>query len=116
MKKQLIVGVISLLSFSFIHAQDEPEEELKKGFKKENLFTGGSVSLSFGNNSFLIGGTPVFGYSLTKWLDAGLAVNFNYTSYRDYLQFDDRLRQTIYGGGAFTRIYPVRFFICTGTA
>lgn len=109
MKKQLIVGVISLLSLSFIHAQDEPEEELKKGFKKENLFTGGSVSLSFGNNSFLIGGTPVFGYSLTKWLDAGLSANFNYTSYRDYLQFDDRLRQTIYGPGAFVKIYPVRF-------
>ncbi|MBA2500992.1 MAG: hypothetical protein H0V30_14815 [Chitinophagaceae bacterium] len=108
MKKQLIVGVISLLSFSMLHAQDENDEE-QKGFKKENLFTGGSVSLSFGNNTFLIGGTPVFGYSLTKWIDAGIAVNFNYTSYRDYQLFNDRLRQTIYGGGVFTRIYPVRF-------
>lgn len=108
MKKQLIVGVISLLSFSMLHAQDESDEE-QKGFKKQNLFTGGSVSLSFGNNTFLIGGTPVFGYSLTKWIDAGVAVNFNYTSYRDYQLFNDRLRQTIYGGGVFTRIYPVRF-------
>ena len=109
MKKQLGIIVISLLSFTFIHAQDEPAEEVDRGFKKENLFTGGSVSLSFGNNTFLIGGTPVFGYSLTRWLDAGLSVNFNYTSYRDYIQYDDRLRQTIYGPGAFVKIYPVRF-------
>ena len=61
---------------------------------KETLFTGGSVSLAFYNNTFLIGASPVFGSSVTNWLDAGLVVNYNYTSYRDYQVFDDRLRQT----------------------
>jgi hypothetical protein len=91
------------------HAQDSTESEVQRGFKKENLFTGGSISLSFFNNSFLVGGNPVFGYSLARWVDLGLVFNYNYTSFRDYYAVDDKLRQTVYGGGVFTRLFPVRF-------
>lgn len=74
------------------------------------MFTGGSVSLTFFNNTFLIGGSPVLGYSLTNWADAGIVVNFNYTSYRDYGGIiNDKLRQYVYGGGAFVKLYPVNF-------
>lgn len=111
--KVLSVLLLALVLSDFAAAQD-PEET--KGFKKENLFTGGSVSLVFFNNTFLVGGSPVFGYSVTKWLDAGLVANYNYTSYRDVQVFDDRLRQTIYGGGAFTRLYPVRFLFLQAQA
>lgn len=93
-------------------AQEEPEnkdEAERKGFKKENLFTGGSISLAFSNNSFLVGGNPVFGYSLTRWADLGLVFNYTYTSYRDYWTYGDKLRQSVYGGGVFTRLFPVRF-------
>ncbi len=90
------------------------DSTLQRGFKKENLFTGGSISLSFGNNSFQAGVNPHLGYSLTRWLDAGIVVNYIYTSYRDYRVFDDKLRQTMYGGGVFTRIYPVRFLFAQG--
>jgi hypothetical protein len=103
-----ILFLLILLSTHNVFAQDKDEEE-KKGFKKEKLFTGGSISLSFFNNSFLIGVSPVFGYSLTRWADIGLVGNYNYTSYRDYYALNDRLRQSIYGGGIFTRLYPVRF-------
>jgi hypothetical protein len=103
-----ILFLLILLSTYNVFAQDKDEEE-KKGFKKEKLFTGGSISLSFFNNSFLIGVSPVFGYSLTRWADIGLVGNYNYTSYRDYYALNDRLRQSIYGGGIFTRLYPVRF-------
>ena len=109
MKK--IILSICLLSFStcFLYAQDKDEDE-KKGFKKENLFTGGSVSLAFYNNTFLIGASPVFGYSLGNWGDAGIVVNYSYTSYRDYnFILNDKLRQSVYGGGAFVKLYPVRF-------
>ncbi len=106
--KKITLVIAACLAFSFLHAQDE-EQEIKKGFKKENLFTGGSVSLSFFNNTFLIGVNPVLGYSLTKWADVGIAINYTYTSFRDYQQFDDRLRQSVYGGGVFTRLFPVRF-------
>lgn len=109
-KKGLIIFFICLTSVS-LFAQDREGDESEKGFKKENLFTGGSISLAFYNNTFLVGGSPVFGYSLTNWADLGLVVNYNYTSYRDvsYYGSNDKLRQSVYGGGSFIRIYPVRF-------
>jgi len=109
MKKIILSLFVLSLSASSLFAQKEVDEEEKKGFNKENLFTGGSVSLAFYNNTFLIGASPVFGYSLAKWLDAGIVINYNYTSYRDVSTFDDRLRQKVYGGGAFMKLYPVRF-------
>ena len=35
------------LSIVSVHAQDDEGEDNEKGFKKENLFTGGSITLSF---------------------------------------------------------------------
>ncbi len=110
MKTKLVSLVfLGTLLSSGAFAQEEEEAAEKKGFKKENLFTGGSISLAFYNNTFLIGGSPVFGYSLTNWADVGIVVNYTYTSYRDVYIFDDRLRQKVYGGGLFTRLFPVRF-------
>lgn len=106
MKKTLLI--LSLLCAAICSFAQKDEEKEKKTFK-ENLFTGGSVSLAFYNNTFLVGASPVFGYSLTNWIDAGVVVNYNYTSYRDVNEFNDRLRQTVYGAGVFTKIYPVRF-------
>ncbi len=103
-------GLFSLLLFcSIITAKAQYEESEKKGFNKENLFSGGSLSLSFFNNTFLIGASPVLGYKIANFIDAGIVVNYQYISIRDYTVFDDRLRQSIYGGGLFTRLYPVNF-------
>lgn len=109
MKKAILLTTSLCLVVSFLFAQDKEEEE-KKGFKKENLFTGGSISLAFYNNTFLVGGNPVFGYNLGNWGDLGLVGNYTYTSYRDFDGiFDNKLRQSIYGGGLFLKLYPVRF-------
>lgn len=108
MKKIFIL--IALVSLSYASIAQKEDEEKKGGFKKENLFTGGSVSLAFYNNTFLVGGSPVLGYSLANWADAGMVVNYNYTSYRDYNDVpNDKLRQYVYGGGVFAKLYPVRF-------
>src|SRR2546426_821130 len=111
MKRSVII--LALLGSICTWAQKEKEKDKEKEKEerswKENLFTGGSISLAFYNNTFLIGGNPVLGYSLTKWLDAGIVVNYTYTSYRDYSQPGDKLRQTVDGGGAFLKLYPVRF-------
>ena len=90
-------------------AQDEEAEQKESNLKR--LFTGGSISLAFGSNSFLVGGSPVFCYSLADWVDAGIVVNYNYTSYRDisYWDSNDKLRQSVYGGGGFVKLFPVRF-------
>jgi hypothetical protein len=104
-------GMLIICFFFTAMAVSAQDEEEKKGFKKENLFTGGSISLAFYNNTFLIGASPVFGYSLAKWVDLGLVFNYNYTAYRDvsYAGADDKLHQSVYGGGSFLRLYPVRF-------
>lgn len=110
MKKSVLLFLLAAGVSSAVFAQEEKKEEERRGFKKENLFTGGSISIGFSNIYFTIGGNPEFGYSVARWLDAGIIANYNYTSYRDYNGVpNDKLRQTIYGGGVFTRIYPVRF-------
>src|SRR5690606_8072315 len=105
--RKLASALIALvLATGFVNAQDEEGE---KRLFKENLFTGGSISLAFYNNTFLVGGSPVLGYSLTNWADIGVVFNYSYTSHRDVYYFDDRLRQTVYGAGGFVKLYPVRF-------
>jgi hypothetical protein len=125
MKKLILLVCLFSVTSSLLYAQRMPQrredkeddKKEEKGFKKENLFTGGSISLAFYNNTFLVGGSPVFGYSIAKWIDAGVVVNYNYTSYRDYnFVFNDKLRQTVYGVGAFTKIYPVRFLFLQAQA
>lgn len=93
-----------------VFAQEKPVEE-KRDWKL-NLFTGGTVSLGFFNNTFLIGANPVIGYSLTNWADAGVQINYTYNAVRSYDYngvIRSRLRETIFGGGPFLRLYPVRF-------
>jgi hypothetical protein len=108
--------IMSFLTFSLfitaVMAQDKEEKE--KGFKKENLFTGGSVTVSFFNKQTILGANPVFGYKLSDWADAGLAFNFLYNGARDYSRFDDKIRQTVWGPGAFVRLYPVKFLFVQG--
>ena len=110
--KKLFLIITFLLAIHFVMAQDKEEKE--KGFKKENLFTGGSVTVSFFNGSTILGANPIFGYKLADFIDGGAVVNFIYSSQRDYLEFDDKVKQTVYGGGLFTRIYPVNFLFIQG--
>jgi hypothetical protein len=112
MKKKLLGTFLLMVAVIAVNAQDE--EERDGGFKKENLFTGGSVTLSFFNGQTVLGANPVFGYRLSDWADAGISVNYVYNSSRDYYEFDDKLRQTVFGPGVFARLYPVKFLFVQG--
>ena len=112
MKKIVLTTGFFLILANIIFAQDEEEKE--KGFKKENLFVGGSVTLSFFNGQTIVGGNPMFGYMLADWVDAGLSFNFIYNGARDYYQFNDKIRQTVYGPGVFARLYPIKFLFVQG--
>src|SRR6202022_1026219 len=81
------------------------------GFLKENLFLGGSLSLGYGSYDFKVGANPEIGYSLNKWLDAGVVVNINYSSERadPYYNYNVRYRSFNYGGGLFGRVWPLPF-------
>ncbi len=110
--KKIVFLLAFVITSNLLFAQKDDEAE--KGFKKENLFTGGSITLSFFNGGTIIGANPIFGYKIANWLDAGVAVNFVSSTQRDYLQFDDKVKQTVYGGGIFTRVYPVNFLFLQG--
>ena len=104
--KSKVIALLLVASIISLHSEAQDEEE-RSGFKKENLFTGGSVTASFGRGVTILGVNPVFGYKIANWVDAGLVFNLTYTGVRDYQQFDDKLKQTVKGGGLFTRLYPV---------
>ncbi|MBU6307046.1 MAG: hypothetical protein KGO46_03185 [Bacteroidetes bacterium] len=107
-----------LLSTLFLFVLAGPawsQNEKEPGDWKKNLFTGGSVSFGIFNNTFLIGANPVFGYSLTDFADVALQVNYSYNSIRDYNGiFNNKLRQSTYGGGGWLRLYPVRSIFLQG--
>ncbi len=112
MKKLLFCLVIFGTTLSTF-AQDEVNEQTGK-FKKENIFIGGGIGLGIGgwSGGFNVGANPEIGYSITKWLDAGISTNINYFSFRAEVNNGIRQRSLNYGGGIFTRIYPVGgFFI-----
>ena len=109
MKKTVVMLTTLTLLFFAAFAQDETPVEKEAFFKKENLFTGGTLNLSFGNNTTSLGISPYFGYSLNKYIDIAGSVGVNYFTQRDYKVVDDKLRQTILTPGAFVRLFPVKF-------
>lgn len=111
--RNILIVAFSFFVFTANAQSDKKDEKRDHGFKKENLFTGGSANLGFSNYSTVIGLTPQFGYSLTNWADAGITINVNYSSQRDYLEYGDKIRQTIYGPGAFVRLFPVKFLFAS---
>src|SRR5665213_53738 len=113
MKKIIVVLFVALSFHAFAQQDEEKKDEPKGGFKKEKLFTGGSATAGFSSYSTILGITPQFGYSLTNWADAGIVFNLNYSSQRDYINYGDKLRQTVYGPGAFVRLFPVNFLFST---
>lgn len=110
MKKIVLMGMMSMIAI-YAKAQEPVvvEEEKKGGFKAENLFTGGSLNLSFFNGTTVLGVSPYFGYSINRFVDVAVSGNLNYTSQRDNTVVGDKLRQTVYGPGAFVRLFPVDF-------
>ena len=112
MKKIVLSVLLFAVSVVSVNAQDEEEE--KGGFKKQNLFTGGSLTVSFFTGQTVLGALPHFGYKITNWLDAGISINWQYAGAKDRLQFNDKIRQTTIGPGVFTRIYPVSIIFLQG--
>lgn len=88
---------------------NETSEIPEKGFKKHNLFTGGGVTASFYNGGAVLGASPVLGYKLNDYMDAGVVINYVYNGARDYNYSNDKFRQHVFGPGLFARAYPVPF-------
>lgn len=106
----VILTICSFLLIPSLYAQDENVKE--KGYDPENWFTGGSISLGFSGgsdvSSFLAGLHPHLGYTLAKWIDVAVVVNFEYQTQK-VRSYNYKIRNTTYGLGVFTRIFPVHF-------
>jgi len=111
MKKTFLVLLLSGIAFHSIAQDDKKEKEndKEKKFKKENLFVGGDLNVSFYSGGTVLGIGPYFGYSINKYVDVAASLGFNYISQRDYYYTGDKLRQNDFGPGAFVRLYPVHF-------
>ncbi len=120
MSKKLLTTCIALSIYICSFSQDTPPtyqsaDEPSKGFKKENIFLGGSLALGYASYTFNIGATPEIGYTIAPWLDAGLAFNINYqTVSANYYNGNTGVKTFNYGGGPFVRLYPINFLFLQG--
>lgn len=104
--KKILLAVLLFNLTLVVKAQDEEEEKMG-GFKKQKMFTGGNVIVSFYTGGTVLGISPHIGYSLTNWLDAAVSLNFVYTGETD--PYQNKYREYDYGPGAFVRIFPFPF-------
>jgi hypothetical protein len=109
MKRTLLFIALVLLA-AVVQAQDETLP--KKGFQKEKMFLGGSFGLAFGNYNF-INISPQLGYRFTNAFAAGIGINGQYLSFKDwdYNGSAYRQKQTIIGLNIFGRVYPISNFM-----
>ncbi|MFT3846841.1 MAG: hypothetical protein QM725_17400 [Lacibacter sp.] len=106
MKK--IIAVICFLIVTGLQTYAQKE----KGFDKEKVFVGTGINLGF-FNGFILGLNPEIGYSLNRFIDAGVATNMNYITQNDpYSSLT--YRQFAFGGGPFIRIWPASMFFIGG--
>ncbi len=113
MKKLFLITIAAFSSLSiFAQTETDATEEIKTGgFKPELLFTGGSLNIGYFNGVTSLGATPQLGYSLAKWMDAGIIFGYTYTSQHDDL--GTSYRQTIIGPGAFVKLFPIDFLFAS---
>lgn len=109
MKKKLLTLFFCLLTLATF-AQDGEEE--KGGWKPDHLFIGSGINLGF-SNGFIIGLNPEVGYSINRFLDAGIATNLTYVTQRSYYA-NESARYLAIGGGPFVRFWPVRMIFLGG--
>lgn len=106
MIRTILLAAFFLCS-TVVLAQDE-EEQKSGGFKKENLFFGGNFGISIGSNLTQINVSPQVGYRFSKLFAAGMGINMQYLSYRDYVQgYSGKFQQGIAGLNTFARFFPI---------
>lgn len=111
MNQRLLFTTVLMLCICTCFAQDEPEayDDRKGKFKQERVFLGTGLNFGISSTSYNIGLNPEIGYSITKWLDAGIGFNFNYFSQNATDYSPVRFKDFNYGINSFMRIWPVNF-------
>lgn len=108
--KKLIVLACLLATSVYVMAQREEDE--KGGWKPDHLFIGSGLNLGF-SNGFIIGLNPEIGYSINRFIDAGIATNLTYVTQRSQVA-NTSGRYLALGAGPFVRIWPARMIFIGG--
>ena len=107
--KKLLLSITLL--FSILISDAQSKDSNGSGIYLDDLFTGGTANMSFGENSATVGISPCFGISLTKYVEVAVNVNVNYATQRNIGPYNiGKLRQMVFGPGAFIRLFPAKFF------
>ncbi|MEO8768592.1 MAG: hypothetical protein ABI402_00850 [Ferruginibacter sp.] len=122
MKNIILVIITSFFGLKGFAQYTEPVEHKEKkeethGFQKDHLFTGGGLQLAFSNYDFVVGASPVLGYSFNKWFDAGIGFSYIHIAEREAYQDQfgnvyttgNKIRQNDYAPLAFVKFYPLKF-------
>lgn len=115
----ILVSFFSMNSFAQykeVQAHEDKEESGAGGFQKDHLFTGGGIQLSLSNYSFVVGASPVLGYSFNKWFDAGIGFSYIHISEKDAFEdgygnvyvSGDKTRLNDYAPFVFAKFYPLK--------
>jgi hypothetical protein len=110
MKRVIMLLMVCLTTVS-VYAQRDVDSESSWSPKERGYLGLGFGGLGWGRstyygNYFSVGVTPLVGYMLAKNLSAGLAFEYQYTSYSDL-----KLRIHQYGGYPFLRYNIQTFFL-----
>lgn len=100
----LVFFMLIFTPFAISFAQDSTKvvkhtPPAPSSFNTDNIFTGGSIGLSFGTLTF-VDISPLIGYNITPKFSAGLG--FTYIFYKDNTTAGSH-GEFIYGGRTFTR-------------
>jgi hypothetical protein len=105
--KKLIFSLF-FLSVSILAIAQEDDETRKK-LKRENWYIGSGINVGF-VRGWILGLNPETGYSVGKFLDVGVATNFNYITQN--LGTGQTYRFTALGAGPYVRGWIAnRFFL-----
>lgn len=110
MKRSIVLLMFGLVTVTVFGQREEEEEN--GGWKSNHLFIGSGLNLGF-SNGFIIGLNPEVGYSINRFLDAGIATNLTYVTQRSQYS-NSSIRYLALGAGPFVRIWPARMLFIGG--
>ena len=108
MKQLLTTLLLATISLSSTAQRTQPVDQPRDG----RTYVGSGFNLGF-FNGFIGGLNPEIGYSLNRFIDAGLATNFTLITQND-VNMGSTDRFTTIGAGPYVRIWPVNMLYVGG--
>lgn len=114
MKRSAFLIIFFLLTANIFAQCDNNYDEDRAQLPPNRFYLGTGLGLGFSSGSFNVGLNPELGYSVTQWLDAGIAFNLNYYSLSGDYNYGIQHTSFNYGGGPLIRLFPVKFLFVQG--